>query len=362
MPGDQRGVTAAFHSTKNPKTEKCRSPMFRIPPMLRARPIQWAMRVLLSGLGLYLAFRAASIQDVLTEVLRADTGLLILACATVIGTIGLRAQRWRLLLRLPPSRWWQVVRAILIGGFINVALPFRTGELVRAYLIDRDAGAGRTFALVTVIVEKTLDALVLLLLWLLLLPFAPFAQWIRLFGMSMALGIACPLLLVLFSPRRVQHAASWLQSREPVFRGAPGPIVAPRLLALGLAIADTYDWRLLLAAFVWTTAIWLLSLVMVYLILLAIGLTLPLAGLIFVLLALAVGVVVPALPGRVGTYQAAAVFALTINQVPDAAAVSASVLLYLVGVAVPTILGAAALWGSRKQFGLTRTGTTGTSA
>src|SRR5438105_2620862 len=107
MPGDKRGLTTAVQATESSKTERIRPPMFSVPPILRAGPTQWALRVLLSGLGLYLAFRAASVQDVLTEVLRADTGLLSLACVTVVGAIGLRAQRWRLLLHFPSSRWWQ---------------------------------------------------------------------------------------------------------------------------------------------------------------------------------------------------------------------------------------------------------------
>ncbi len=88
----------------------------------------------------------------------------------------LRAIRWRILLEnagynkannvhLP--RFWKLVEIIYISWFANVIVPAKLGDLYRAYLLGQEArlSASRSFG--TVLAERLLDLIILLLLFIL---------------------------------------------------------------------------------------------------------------------------------------------------------------------------------------------------
>ena len=87
----------------------------------------------------------------------------------------IRTVRWRMLLenigytkengiRLP--KFWKLLEIIYVSWFANVIVPAKLGDLYRAYLLRREAGlpASRTFG--TVLAERLLDLIVLLLLFI----------------------------------------------------------------------------------------------------------------------------------------------------------------------------------------------------
>ena len=86
-----------------------------------------------------------------------------------------RTVRWRMLLqnagftkangvKLPG--FWKLLEIIYLSFFANVVVPARLGELYRAYLLRQEAGvsASRTFG--TVLAERLLDFIVLLMLFI----------------------------------------------------------------------------------------------------------------------------------------------------------------------------------------------------
>jgi len=87
----------------------------------------------------------------------------------------IRTFRWRMLLenigytkengiKLPT--FWKLLEIIYVSWFANVIVPAKLGDLYRAYLLRREAGlpASRTFG--TVLAERLLDLIILLLLFI----------------------------------------------------------------------------------------------------------------------------------------------------------------------------------------------------
>lgn len=87
----------------------------------------------------------------------------------------IRTFRWRMLLQnagytkekgvhLPKA--WKLLEIIYVSWFANVIVPAKLGDLYRAYLLRREAGlpASRTFG--TVLAERLLDLIILLLLFI----------------------------------------------------------------------------------------------------------------------------------------------------------------------------------------------------
>ena len=87
----------------------------------------------------------------------------------------LRALRWRLLLEnvgftksngvhLPP--FWKLVEIVYISFFANAVVPAKLGDLYRAYLLRQDIGVSTARSFGTVLAERLLDLIVLLLLFI----------------------------------------------------------------------------------------------------------------------------------------------------------------------------------------------------
>jgi glycosyltransferase 2 family protein len=98
-----------------------------------------------------------------------------IAFAIYYCSFGLRALRWRLLLEnvgftrengvhLP--KFWKLVEIIYISFFANAVVPAKLGDFYRAYLLRQEIGVSTTRSFGTVLAERLLDLIVLLLLFI----------------------------------------------------------------------------------------------------------------------------------------------------------------------------------------------------
>ncbi|HLZ64227.1 MAG TPA: lysylphosphatidylglycerol synthase transmembrane domain-containing protein [Ktedonosporobacter sp.] len=87
----------------------------------------------------------------------------------------IRALRWRLLLEnvgftrengVDLPKFWKIVEIIFISFFANVIVPAKLGDLYRAYLLRQEIGVSTSRSFGTVLAERLLDLIVLLLLFI----------------------------------------------------------------------------------------------------------------------------------------------------------------------------------------------------
>ena len=109
-----------------------------------------------------------------------------------------RTLRWQLLLRhMRPISARRLYPVVVVGYMANNLLPMRLGELVRSYHVGEREGVSKTSALMTIFIERILDALTLLFFIAIIALFVPLA------GLAEALGektgVAWPLLVVALS-------------------------------------------------------------------------------------------------------------------------------------------------------------------
>ncbi|EFH86352.1 lysylphosphatidylglycerol synthase transmembrane domain-containing protein [Ktedonobacter racemifer] len=90
-------------------------------------------------------------------------------------SFGIRAWRWRLLLENVGYRreqgvllpgFWKFVEIIYISFFANVVVPAKLGDLYRAYLLRQQVNVSGTRSFGTVLSERLLDLIILLLLFI----------------------------------------------------------------------------------------------------------------------------------------------------------------------------------------------------
>jgi hypothetical protein len=118
-------------------------------------------------LGLLALFlRQANLADVWREIGRARWSFLVGALGLTAFTYVLRAWRWQVLLA-PIGRvhFGPALRATVIGFAVNSLLPARAGEVLRPYLLARREGLRASSAFATIILERLLDLIAVLLLF-----------------------------------------------------------------------------------------------------------------------------------------------------------------------------------------------------
>ena len=77
----------------------------------------------------------------------------------------MRAERWQYCSdRLGPTRFSIVFRTTVIGFAASAVLPARAGEVIRPYLLARREGLSATAAFATIVVERILDLVAVLML------------------------------------------------------------------------------------------------------------------------------------------------------------------------------------------------------
>lgn len=146
---------------------------------LRSRLLNWRTivpLVIVIALLVYLAQKAHIDPQQTWATLKQANLLFFLAAFFIYYTsFPLRALRWRVLLQnvgftqengicLPP--FWKIVEIIYISFFANSIVPAKLGDLYRAYLLRQEIKVSVSRGVGTVLAERLLDLIVLLLLFI----------------------------------------------------------------------------------------------------------------------------------------------------------------------------------------------------
>jgi len=300
--------------------------------------------VAVSGACLYYATRGTDWASVGRLVASADP--LWVGAVAIISLVchGLRAQRWRILLRpVIAAPYGPALSATLVGFAATMVLPLRLGEIVRPALFARRVGIPLTPAIASIVVERLLDMLLVVGCFVVVtLSYESLASYRP---MALGLGaVAAMLLGSLYLLARQRRRADALLDRAA---GRLGPR-AERLVrsivsgvldgARGLGDGRTFALVLLLSGVLWGLIVqtYLFSFV-------AMRIDVPLlAASLATVVVVAAFVFLPQAPGFVGTWQAACVLALGLFGVPQDQAVGYSLLTWLIQMVVNVGSGAIA--------------------
>jgi uncharacterized protein (TIRG00374 family) len=264
--------------------------------------------------------RGTDLADVWRQILRADTPLLIAALVASSSAYVLRAKRWQLLLRpIGPTRFASALKATVIGFAASFLLPGRTGEVLRPYLLARKDGLSTAAAFGTIVVERVLDLIGVLLMFAVFLGVAHPGSAIRNVAVFRAVqlgGVAAGAfsllafgMLVLVA-RHPDGAERLLQRLATVLPAAlAGKLIETgRTIVAGFAILRRPgDAALALAG---AFPLWLCSAASIWLVSEAFHLGIPVSGTFLLLMLLILGVSVPT-PGGVGSVHYAFRFGAT---------------------------------------------------
>jgi uncharacterized protein (TIRG00374 family) len=257
---------------------------------------------------LYLAFRGQDFNEIGQSLGQANYWWLLPGLASYFVGVGIRAVRWHYLLgpiqKVPTRRLFPVV---VIGYMANNVLPVRMGEVVRAYVLDRREGVRKTAALATIVVERIMDGITMILFLAVASLFVTINSDIQ--GIEkLAAGVFLAGIVLFFV---VAHSKTWLKRLENFgLRFVPGA-VRPKVAGLAESFIDGLQvlrqWKDLLIVFALSILAWTFEAGMFWMVALAFNtLNLSVAAIFMTLAVANLATLVPSTPGYVGPFDAAA--------------------------------------------------------
>lgn len=133
------------------------------------------MTLIFSVLALVIALRGINFEDVGSALARVDWIWIGVSFVLILATLIIRAARWRILLGRTVSLR-DTFGLIGIGYLISGVLPLRAGDPARAVGASLRGSISAIAALSTVVVERVLDMLLIVLMLLATVPFVPGLQ------------------------------------------------------------------------------------------------------------------------------------------------------------------------------------------
>jgi uncharacterized protein (TIRG00374 family) len=280
--------------------------------------------------------KAVPPAQVLPYLRATDPLYLALACLVNFATIALRAGRWRVLVsgfrRIPFIKAFDL---LTVGIAINSVIPLRAGEAFRSYSMAEQSGISKRESVSTVLLDKSFDAISFGLL--LLVANRIFHDTSGMSGStygflfsSIALVVSIPLVAWLGKSVRDQpreRFASDLQHKiavklEPLSRGYASLTSGASIRCATLSLSS-----------------WLVQFVVAVLAARAVGVELPLAGLVMAVFAVNAASVFPLTPANIGVFQLAFLVTLSAYGVDRSSSLAVATVFQAALVIPVTVLG-----------------------
>ncbi len=300
-----------------------------------------ALGIIVSIVFLYIAFANINLTDFWLAIKDANYFFLIPASLLVVLSLLVRAYRWKYLLILQKDiEFKSVFSALSVGFFGNCVLWFRGGEIVRAYLIGKNEKLSKSSVFATILVERIMDVLSLLVLAVFVILFLPIPQneyynYIRNFGLILfaaEMGVIIFVIMLLAKKDLTLRIAGKILGFFP-----------KRIKDLGLNIIGSFiDGLEIIRSvkhfnkiFVTSFGLWAIAIMQAFVLMFSLDIELNLN---MMLVASSVAVVlgsfaltIPSSPGFVGTYHVAVQAALIIFYVDKSIALGYAVIYHASG-------------------------------
>ncbi len=306
--------------------------------------------VLAIAAGLLVLFLSnVELRRVISEIAHARLWWLALGLSASVGNLAIRALRWQYLLEpLGRASFANAFRATAVGFAASGILPARAGEVIRPYFLARHENMTATGAFATIVLERVLDVLtVLVLLASFVFVFdsgvgtANPTAWaaVKWAGVTAALG-ALAALVVMFvaagDPERLGRAMFRLEQIVP---SALAGLIARVAEKFARGLGAVRRPSRLIVALLWSFPLWLTIALGIWAVAVAFRLAVPFTGSFLLLALLVIGVAVPT-PGAIGGYHEAFRLGTTVFfGAQDDAAVGAAIVAHLFSVGPSLLMG-----------------------
>ena len=296
--------------------------------------------ILVSLVFLYLAFRKVDYTQLWQALKDANYWFIIPNVILGIFTMWMRALRWKYMVdpikKVGLSRLFS---SVMIGFMANNVLPARLGEFIRAYSLGSKENISKSASFATIVVERVFDGFsILFILWATLLLF-PFPDWVKKAShLFLVMNLGVLFFLIFFEVK----TDSTMKFSQFMFKFLPRKlrIKAEEILLKFISGLKVFrDVPSLIWILIWSISIWVVTAISNYFIFLAFDLHLPIQASFILLVIVCLGVMLPAAPGFVGTFQFFCIVALERFDIGRSVALPFSIVLHACQYFPVTLLG-----------------------
>ena len=292
--------------------------------------------LLISMAGIYWAFYDFAFGTFLETIKDIKYKFVLLACVLLVSSVWLRAIRWKYLFKAEDGvETYSLFRYELIGYFGNNVLPLRLGELLRSYILGKRYTLSRSYIFGTIVLERILDTLALILLSIILLFIYPLTNLIKSYiytGMTLSV-ILVILLIILKRVNFVKSERGFLFTISRFFQSF-----------------KNLEYNKIPILFILSISTWLIYWLDVHLIQYAFGFGMMPAHSLLLLLVSSLFMAIPSAPGMIGTFHVGVKYVMLVQfaTYTVSQAVSFAIILHAYGYIAYTLLGA--IYFARSQF------------
>jgi len=298
--------------------------------------------LLISLISLLIVFYFVDLDRFIHAIKMADYRFIALLLVVSVLWLLMRALVWRTLL-CEQASYGQVFLTVNEGYLLNNFLPFRLGEVGRAYLLSKKANLGFLQVLSSILIERLLDVAFAVAVFLVSLSFIVQTG----FGKQAALltgGIVLIGLICLFLLSRNQDWAltqfEGLSRRVPMIQRF---VKTQQLSSFFLGLKALRDIRRFLTVILLISVNWGIALFQFYVLLLAFFPQVQLIWAVFVLGVMSLGIAAPSSPGAIGVMEIAIVGALSVFKLDPSTALAAALTAHFSNYLITGIFGLYAL-------------------
>jgi len=264
----------------------------------------------------------------------------------ILSSFFLRAERWRILVKnSPPIRYWSSFSALMIGYLFNNILPARAGDVVRALELGKTENLSRTKVLVTLVIERVFDLLLTLtILACVMLSYPKLPDWLKVRGAVLSIVV---FLVVIGLSIFHFFGKKWLPIVMSKIRHMLPLKIEKKISSMMLSalegVQTVFSKKRVTKFLFITSLLWIIEVFIIYFCAAASNIPMALGNALFVLLILAIGLMIPASPGFVGTYEFFGITALNLIGIEGPSALTFVILLHVFSLAGSTVLGVTCL-------------------
>jgi glycosyltransferase 2 family protein len=323
------------------KKDKASSTTRRLMPWLNLLLV-----LILLGIGIWYLSDKVSLVEIGLALRHAKPLPILLGFGIVLLTLLMKAWRWQFMFAAPHQKptfsasFW----ALLLGQYVNLIVPFlRLGEIARIYALNRQTSIPMATSIGTLVIEKVLDLLSLVITFALLMPLIILPEFV---GQPGPLLWVVPILSLLalyffaFETERITKLLQNIAGRLP-----ENWIQRPfRWMISGLeGLAALRSGRTSLIILLLTSAIAVLMVLLPYVLFAAFDLELNLVQAALIHVVVTIAITPPSTPGKLGVFNGVVAIMLYSFGVSDnAAIISYSIVFYLVAILPQIVLGSIA--------------------
>ncbi len=290
-----------------------------------------ALGLVFSGIFLWLALHRIDYVSTTSRLRQLDPRYLWAALAISSLNFAVRGWRWQRIFgehARPPLS--SAMQALLAGNAINNIVPGRAGDLARCFLVSHKVSlAAGNMALATLVIEKLFDVFMVLVIVLSACVFISPPHWVWRLCLLSFIALVAAIALVFVLRHRSEWLMSWVSGR--LQRGrfhhfAEKIVRAGNAFADGLHIVTSASQIVTVSGM--TLVIWATEALLVYELAQALGLVMSIGGAFTVCAIVGLGMMIPAAPGAVGTYEFFSISALKLLGMTAGNALALTLLLH----------------------------------